>query len=59
MVRFDPFGEQVCQTNLFAQSDNNPGSAWTPFNQSLQRRLFKGAVEGTEARYPSALDAGD
>jgi 3'-5' exoribonuclease len=34
-------------------------SAWTAFNQSLQRRLFKGAVEGTDARYPPALDAGD
>jgi len=34
-------------------------SAWTPFNQSLQRRLFKGAGDGSEPRYSSPLDAGD
>jgi 3'-5' exoribonuclease len=28
------------------REDNNPGSAWTPFNQSLQRRLFKGSKDG-------------
>jgi 3'-5' exoribonuclease len=26
------------------REDANPGSAWTPFNQSLDRRLFKGAA---------------
>jgi 3'-5' exoribonuclease len=31
-------------------------SAWTPFNQSLQRRLYKGAGDGSEARYPSPLE---
>jgi 3'-5' exoribonuclease len=24
------------------REDPNPGSAWTPYNQSLDRRLFKG-----------------
>lgn len=26
--------------------DNNPEAAWTPFNQALQRRLFKGRRDG-------------
>jgi 3'-5' exoribonuclease len=29
------------------REDPNPSSAWTPFNQSLQRRLFKGGGRGT------------
>jgi 3'-5' exoribonuclease len=29
------------------RDDKNASSAWTPFNQALQRRLFKGAVNGT------------
>src|SRR6202030_650970 len=28
------------------REDRNQTSAWTPFNQSLQRRLFKGLPEG-------------
>jgi len=28
------------------REDRNQTSAWTPFNQALQRRLFKGIVEG-------------
>jgi 3'-5' exoribonuclease len=38
------------------RADNNPGSAWTPFNQSLQRRLFKGSKDGAGALDPSTLD---
>jgi len=34
-------------------------SAWTPFNQSLQRRLFKGATDGVEPRYSPTMDSGD
>jgi 3'-5' exoribonuclease len=34
-------------------------SAWTPFNQSLQRRLFKGSTDGTEPRYSPTLDSGE
>ena len=30
------------------REDRNQTSSWTPFNQSLQRRLFKGAADGTE-----------
>jgi 3'-5' exoribonuclease len=29
------------------REDTNTSSAWTPFNQSLQRRLFKGGTAGS------------
>jgi 3'-5' exoribonuclease len=34
-------------------------SAWTPFNQSLQRRLFKGSPDGLDSRYSPTLDSGE
>lgn len=30
------------------REDKNAGSAWTPYNASIQRRLFKGLREGSE-----------
>jgi 3'-5' exoribonuclease len=39
------------------REDRNQTSAWTPFNQSLQRRLFKGAGEGSEAVYSPTLES--
>jgi 3'-5' exoribonuclease len=39
------------------REDRNSTSAWTPFNQSLQRRLFKGTAEGTEPLYSPTLDS--
>jgi 3'-5' exoribonuclease len=41
------------------REDRNASSAWTPFNQSLQRRLFKGSVDGAEASYTSPLEPVD
>jgi 3'-5' exoribonuclease len=41
------------------REDRNQASAWTPFNASLQRRLFKGGVNGSDATYAPALDATD
>jgi 3'-5' exoribonuclease len=38
------------------RSDRNQESAWTPFNQSLQRRLFKGSVNGAEGTFPATVD---
>lgn len=38
------------------KSDRNQTSSWTPFNQSLQRRIYKGMVEGGDAAYAPALD---
>jgi 3'-5' exoribonuclease len=37
------------------RTDNNPGSAWTPFNQSLQRRLYKGNKDGAGTLEASGL----
>src|SRR5439155_25044906 len=34
------------------REDRNQASAWTPFNQSLQRRLFKGLPEGAGLAAP-------
>src|SRR5438045_6018574 len=41
------------------REDRNQTSSWTPFNQSLQRRLFKGSVSGGEALYSPTLDGAD
>jgi 3'-5' exoribonuclease len=35
------------------RDDRNENSAWTPYNQSLQRRLFKGTREGADGVVPS------
>jgi 3'-5' exoribonuclease len=39
------------------RDDRNQQSAWTPFNQGLQRRLFKGSTNGAETAY--ALETGE
>jgi 3'-5' exoribonuclease len=39
------------------REDRNQTSAWTPFNQSLQRRLYKGAVNGGDAVYSPTLES--
>jgi 3'-5' exoribonuclease len=41
------------------RDDRNPESAWTPFNQSLQRRLYKGAPDGAGPAYTPTLDSVD
>jgi 3'-5' exoribonuclease len=41
------------------RGDRNQESAWTPFNQSLQRRLFKGSVNGSTAADTESIDGGD
>jgi 3'-5' exoribonuclease len=38
------------------REDRNQASAWTPFNQALQRRLFKGNSEGTDGVVAPAAD---
>jgi 3'-5' exoribonuclease len=45
----DNFDAKVHTFTRDIREDPNQRSAWTPFNQSLQRRLFKGTVEGAEA----------
>jgi 3'-5' exoribonuclease len=39
------------------REDRNQTSAWTPYNQSLQRRLFKGAVDGSDAVYSPTMES--
>lgn len=41
------------------REDRNASSAWTPYNPSTQRRLFKGLTEGGEPTYPGPLDPAD
>jgi len=41
------------------REDRNQASSWTPFNQSLQRRLFKGTADGTDAMYSPTLESVD
>ena len=40
------------------REDRNQSSAWTPYNQSIQRRLFKGSTEGSEPTYCVAARSG-
>jgi 3'-5' exoribonuclease len=44
----DNFDAKVHTFTRDIREDPNQRSSWTPFNQSLQRRLFKGSVEGAE-----------
>jgi 3'-5' exoribonuclease len=43
--QLDNFDAKVHSFTRDIREDRNP-SAWTPFNQALQRRLFKGGGEG-------------
>jgi len=39
------------------REDRNAQSAWTPYNQSLQRRLFKGATDSANSGGMPTVDA--
>jgi 3'-5' exoribonuclease len=39
------------------REDRNQASAWTPFNAALQRRLFKGFVDGADSLYSPTLES--
>jgi 3'-5' exoribonuclease len=39
------------------REDRNQASAWTPFNQALQRRLFKGSTETADGLAPPPMPA--
>ncbi len=41
------------------REDRNHASAWTPYNQATQRRLFKGGTDASEALYSSTLETED
>lgn len=38
------------------REDRNQASAWTPYNASLQRKLYKGSVNGNEPLYSATLE---
>jgi 3'-5' exoribonuclease len=52
----DNFDAKVHSFNRDIRQDKNLTSAWTPFNQALQRKLFKGVVNGTEPLYSPTLE---
>ncbi len=39
------------------REDRNQTSAWTPYNQALQRRLFKGSTEAADPIYSTTLES--
>lgn len=53
----DNFDAKVHTFTRDIRQDRNQASAWTPFNQSLQRRLFKGGANGVDALAPTEGDA--
>src|SRR5262249_59555085 len=53
----DNFDAKVHSFTRDIREDPNAGSAWTPFNPTTQRRLFKGTVNGAEAMYSPTLEA--
>jgi 3'-5' exoribonuclease len=55
----DNFDAKVHSFTRDIREDPNPTSSWTPFNQALQRRLFKGSSDGTEPRYSPTLDGAE
>src|SRR5262245_35771752 len=52
----DNFDAKVHSFTRDIREDRNAESAWTPFSQSLQRRLFKGVAEGNDAVYSPTLE---
>jgi 3'-5' exoribonuclease len=52
----DNFDAKVHNFTRDIRDDRNQTSAWTPYNQAMQRRLFKGSVDGTEPMYSPTLD---
>jgi 3'-5' exoribonuclease len=55
----DNFDAKVHSFTRDIREDRNTTSAWTPFNPSTQRRLFKGTTEGTEPLYSPTLESVD
>jgi 3'-5' exoribonuclease len=55
----DNFDAKLHMFTRDIREDRNQSSAWTPFNQSLQRRLFKGVTGEGESLFSPTLDAGD
>lgn len=58
LVHLDNLDAKVHTFTRDIREDKNSTSAWTPFNQNLQRRLYKGGVNG-EPAYTPTLDSLD
>jgi len=52
----DNFDAKVHSFTRDIRDDRNAASSWTPYNPSLQRRLFKGTMEGSEPVYSPTLE---
>jgi 3'-5' exoribonuclease len=50
----DNFDAKVHTFTRDIREDRNQASAWTPFNASLQRRLFKGGANGADEAFSQA-----
>ena len=55
----DNFDAKVHNFTRDIREDRNTTSAWTPYNQSMQRRLFKGSTEIEEPSYSPTLEPVD
>ena len=55
----DNFDAKVHSFTRDIREDRNQASAWTPFNQALQRRLFKGSTDGADATYTPTLEGAE
>jgi 3'-5' exoribonuclease len=55
----DNFDAKVHSFTRDIREDRNTVSAWTPFNQAIQRRLFKGSAEGAEPILSPTVDLGE
>jgi 3'-5' exoribonuclease len=55
----DNFDAKVHAFTRDIREDRNQMSAWTPFNQAMQRRLFKGSTEGSEGVDSPTIEAAD
>ena len=53
----DNFDAKVHSFTRDIREDRNATTAWTPFNASLQRRLFKGTTEGAEPVFSPSMEA--
>ncbi len=56
LTLLDNFDAKVHSFTRNIREDRNQASAWTPFDQSLQRRIYKGAVDGSEPLYSPLPD---
>ncbi len=55
----DNFDAKVHSFTRDIREDRNALSAWTPYNQQTQRKLFKGSVQGEESSYTPTLESSE